>query len=302
MKRIWTPDQEKFLRMNYPIKGLAYCSSYLKKESAKVKAKVSNMGLKRIPGYRITEEQKDFIIHHVKQLSVSEICNQIGVKKHQIYGLCNRLGIDLADWVGFSEADVIFIKENYKILTHNQIAKAIGRSRWAIKAKVEYLGLKRTPEEAKLIRERSAKATQFCKGHEPYNTKTDFEITIRSPHRGLSYKYIRLSKAVWMPLQIFNWYQVYGPVPEGKILRSVSGDTLNCRPDNWKLIDRAEHLAENSGRNTLEDNYITNLLAHKNRGLRPIFAGMPELIELKRNQIKMRRTINELNQTSKTNR
>ena len=260
------------------------------------------MRLTRTLGYRISDVQKEFIIQNIKRLSVTEICNKIGVKDHQVYNCCFNQGIKISDYVAFSDSDVEFIRMNYSTMSHIQIGKIIGRSRWSIKAKAKSLNLKRSEDAAKLIQSINTCATQFKKGAIPHNTKTDFEITIRSPHRGVSYKFIRISLANWIPLQIFNWEKVNGPIPEDKILRSISGNTLDCSPENWEPTDRADHLAKNSGRKTLEDKYISSLLSIRDKPLRAVISQYPELIELKKNQLKLRRTINELNKTSEVNR
>jgi hypothetical protein len=36
-----------------------------------------------------------------------------------------------------------------------------------------------------------------------------------------------------------------GPIPEGKILCCIDGDSLNCDPSNWELKTRAEHGSRN---------------------------------------------------------
>jgi len=134
------------------------------------------------------------------------------------------------------------------------------------------------------------KHTWFPKGHEPPNTKYDGYERISKD----GYREVRVSKGKFVALHRKNWEAQNGPIPEGMIMKSIDGDPTNCDPANWYLINRANQLGENSGRNELADSYIISKLAHKHTELKAAFAEMPELIELKRSQIKLKRTINEL--------
>ena len=302
MNRNWTPEDENFLQKYYPENGSAYCAKELGKTQSSVKSKARKLNIFRADGYRMTAEQKAFMIANVKELGVTETCRRIGVRKPQVYNILFSTGIKLCDWEYYTPEEVKIISDNISTLSYIQIGQLIGRSGDSVKNKAQDMGFRRTAAEGKLIQNNCSSGTQFKSGNLPPNTKTDFEITLRSPHRGLSYNYIRISRANWEPLQIYNWKKVNGPIPSDKILRSISGDTLDCRAENWKIIDRAEHLAENNGRDTLEDKYISMILSRRNKTLRESIAQLPELLELKRNQLKLRRTINELNQTSETNR
>jgi len=142
---------------------------------------------------------------------------------------------------------------------------------------------------------KKAEKTMFKKGHLPANTLFDGAITIRKDKSGIYYKWIRISKAIWKMLQIYNWEQENGPIPKDRILICKDNDHLNCDPVNWQLADRKKHLERNSGRDELSDKYISMLLSIKNKDLREYFNKSKELIELKRSQIKLRRVINEHN-------
>jgi hypothetical protein len=142
------------------------------------------------------------------------------------------------------------------------------------------------------------KHTWFQPGHEPTSTKYDGYERISKD----GYREVRVSKGKFVFVHRKNWEQLNGPIPKGMIMKSIDGNPENCDPANWYLIDRAGQLGENSGRNELTDDYIINNLSIKHAELKPVLAEMPELIELSRNQIKLKRTINELTETSKNDR
>ena len=100
---------------------------------------------------------------------------------------------------------------------------------------------------------------------------------------------------VWKELQIHNWEQIHGPVPKGMVLRCLTDDPLNCDPSNWELITRLENVERNSGRRDLTDKYIIDILSRKMPEIKEEVSSMPELIEMKRAQLKLNRQLNERN-------
>jgi len=87
--------------------------------------------------------------------------------------------------------------------------------------------------------------TTFKPGRAPHNTKTDMQITWRNDD-GRKYQYIRLSKAKWIPLHVFNWEKVHGKVPKGMIVVFKTKSTENCDISNLELISRAENMNRNT--------------------------------------------------------
>jgi hypothetical protein len=59
------------------------------------------------------------------------------------------------------------------------------------------------------------------------------------------YKFIRISLGKWQMLHVYNWEQVHGKLPKGKIL-AFKGSTDDCSIDNLILITRAENMKRNS--------------------------------------------------------
>lgn len=86
--------------------------------------------------------------------------------------------------------------------------------------------------------------TQFKKGNMPLNTKHDGTITIRIS-KGIKYKYIRIAKSKWIPLQRYNYEKKHGQIPIKMFLVCKTKNTLNCNLNNWMLITRSENLNRN---------------------------------------------------------
>jgi len=223
----------------------------------------------------------------------------------------------------FTEQESAFIRKNYLRLNYHELAEQMGRSISGIRHNIKLLGLC-ISKEIRLKRQQSSyfkaghtpinkglkgvcapgcEKTWFKKGHAPSNTLYDGKVTIRCNNRqkrdgGYMYKWIRVSKGKWIPLHQHVWIKKHGPIPEGYTLRFKNKDTLDCRLNNLELISRAQQLGDN-GYNFLSDNYIAARLAPRDAEKRKLFKTNKELVELKRNELKLRRAIKyvESNQT-----
>lgn len=100
-------------------------------------------------------------------------------------------------------------------------------------------------------------------------------------------------------LNRYNWEIKHGPIPKDKVLCCKTEDTMDCDPCNWELKDRSEALIKNRGSVDLTDKFVISTLSYRDPEFRKTIQDIPELIELKRTQLKLRRTINELSKTSK---
>ncbi len=90
--------------------------------------------------------------------------------------------------------------------------------------------------------------TWFKKGHLPHNTKEDHAISIRYHVKGYHYKYIRLSKGIWVLLHRHIWEAVNGQIPKGYNVCFKDKNTLNCNIENLELVSRQENMRRNQNR------------------------------------------------------
>lgn len=240
-------------------------------------------------------EEEQYLINNIKELTDQEIADNLGFSKNRVLIKLYKLKLRPAEFKHFSFDEIQVIIDNYKTLSYSEIGQLIGRSRWSIKYKTKCLGLKRTPEEARKIQDRCCYKSNFKKGGLPPTTLYDGCITERKDNRGRSYKFIRLSKGVWKHLQIYNWEIKYGDIPKQMVLACVNGDTLNCDCNNWELITKEENLLRNSGQRDLTDKYIIDIIARRDKSLKEEIRNHPAMIELKRNELLLKRAINEYN-------
>jgi hypothetical protein len=98
------------------------------------------------------------------------------------------------------------------------------------------------------------RSTQFKPGDLPWNTKTTGTISIRTDKRGNSYQFIKVEgERLFVMLHRHIWVKANGPIPEGKIIRFIDGNTMNCVLENLELIDRKKHMKKNTFLNLPED-------------------------------------------------
>lgn len=291
MKRIiWTIQEINFLKKYYNSTSVKFCAERLCKSKSAIKSKVKTLGLRS--DYRVLKAHADFITAN-RHLTPTEIGKQLGITTKKVSGYIYRNKLSPATFEPYTQSEIDFLKNNFTTLSWKEIGAAIGRSEDSTKNKAQCLGLKRTAQQGKAIQERLGSSTRYEKGNLPAGTLYDGAISDRTDNQGITYRHIRIAKSKWVLLHTANWEKQNGPVPDGMILRCKNGNQLDCRPENWEPVDRATHLELNSGRKTLEDKYIINNLSRGDATLKEKVAQMPELIELKRNQLILGRTINE---------
>lgn len=172
----------------------------------------------------------------------------------------------------FTEEEDQFIQDHYLILPSHYIERLLDRPRGTVRQRMRLLGLI-VPDQIKAqfvadsvfkkgaapfnkglgIRKwmtpagiRNSRKTQFKKGNKPHNTLFDHAIVKRKDKTGITYLYIRVSLAMWMPLQRYIWEQTNGPIPEGHNIVFKDRNSFNCNLDNLELLSNAELLNRNS--------------------------------------------------------
>lgn len=225
----------------------------------------------------------------------------------------------------WTKAEEKYLRENMNEMTTTEIGKHLGRSRSSIRGKMSVMGLKRSMETRRKLSMGSyfpkgnvpynkgmkgihmSPETEFKPGHEPANTLFNGCITVRIDE-GVSYKWIRIAEAKWEPYNRYVWREHNGEIPPKHIIGFKNGDTLDCRPENLYCMSQADNMKRNrnrekaaesmkrcwaEGRFTMSDAFIAAKLAPRNPQLREEVKKHPQLLELKRLQMKLGRQINE---------
>ena len=222
-------------------------------------------------------------------------------------------------------ADDEFIRANYLTMPPQRIADVIGGSETRVKCRLKQLGLA-IPREIIEQRIRDSrikkgnishnkgkkqseymsdeaiartKATRFVKGQIPKTSYNEVgKITVRYDSGGRKYLHICIKVGKWEMLHVYNWKKAGREIPKGHTLWCINGDTQDCSIDNWECISRAENLR----RNSMSDSAIASKLAripvgkqgnYIDREAKEEYLQHPELIELKRQQLLLNRSIKE---------
>jgi hypothetical protein len=269
----WTKYKLDKLRELYPDHGSSYLAETFKTTAKAISSAAKKHGIKKSPGFNRMQFRKD---------AISEMDKNIVIKLYPL--LPNPV---IGRLIGRTEASIQGIAVKYKLkkppgfvntgcLKKGNVPPNKGK-KWD-----EYL-----PKE---IQER-VRATTFKKGQLPPNTLNDGVITIRKDSKGRRYKWIRIGLAKWQMLHVHNWEKQNGKVPPGHILVFIT-DSMNCDPSNLRLITNAQHMEETRNK----DGFIATRIAANGRGsydkkLKEEILKYPELIELKRNQLKLNKQI-----------
>jgi hypothetical protein len=269
---IWTSEKEEILRKWYPIMDTH--SLHLKLGPGfsyqQCKQKAKRMGLKKEVGNSIPYNSpwrrinKELFIELFPNTSTLELVDKFHVSKSAINQMAHKLGLKKSP-----EYLVRYREKTHFKKGHSPANKGVK-------------GIRVSPH------------SEFKKGNLPKNTLYNGAVSIRKDNRGVPYKHIRISQAVWKHLHVQIWEEKNGPTPEGHCIVFKDGDTMNCNIENLECISKHENMLRNSASINLPDSFVAHLLAGKRyKHIKKEILDRPELIELKRQSLILNRLKNE---------
>jgi HNH endonuclease len=289
----WTKEEEQFIRDNLNDLDNYQLAEKLGVTCSQIKAKINNLKIKRDnPRFRwIARDKRNLVIQgwkieylreHINDLTMDELILKLDASESTIRAAMRKHGIALSP-------------EEYK--------KRVQACRFT-KGHTPANKGKKMPTE---LKER-IKHTFYPKGHKPHNTKYDGAISERTDSKGRCYKYIRAEEGKWVLLHRLIWEKHHGPLPDKHVVRFKNGNSLDVRIENLECISMEKNARRNHNRKKAavtmrkywangghynNDDWIIDLMTRKNKKLREEIKKHPEIIELKRAQLKLRRAINE---------
>lgn len=136
------------------------------------------------------------------------------------------------------------------------------------------------------------KATQFKKGNVPHNHLPIGSERISSDgyvHVKFQDVFNGSSKKNYKAKHRFLWEKEKGPIPKGMNVEFIDGDKMNITIENLVLRSRKENMLNNA---LSDDSIIKKMLGVKEpKQIELIKEKAPQIIELKRNQIKLNQKI-----------
>jgi hypothetical protein len=161
----------------------------------------------------------------------------------------------------------------YSTTSAGEIARRIGRTRPAVKNRVNQLGLKK-PDDATnsgcfVPGQKSwnkglkgitcgGKETQFKPGHRAGRATELYQPIGTERISPDGYRQRKVNDGMplhkrWRFVHVIEWEEAHGAVPRGHVIRFINGDKTDIRLDNLECISRRELMARNTVHNYPED-------------------------------------------------
>lgn len=167
------------------------------------------------------------------------------------------------NWTPEEDAQLTALYANHKL---TDIAEMLGRGISSVANRRQKLGLRRTPEQQARIGDGrfrpGHKAWNKGKSHNPPGSeKGRFKPGSKPSNTWRPIGAERLTKDGvvirkvsdtgrkrndWRPVQVIEWEERNGPLPEGHIVIFRDRDRTNFAPDNLEAVTRAENMRRNS--------------------------------------------------------
>lgn len=254
----------------------------------------------------LSPDHISFIHSHWPEMPNPAIAQSIGLTPHQLRTYLYSKGMYKLRLEYWTDEQVDFLRENFQLIGDKELAE-IFEAKWPkqktwtlkhIEKKRNYLGLKRTKEETFAIHHRNiANGSWKDAGAKIWAKRGEMpEGTIRYWGKGnRKVPYIKVDGA-FIHWARHRYEQLHGPIPEGMNCVFADNNPRNRSDHNLILVSNAD-LGRRNGLTSvvsLSDNYIAGMMTYGNKELRTeILEHHPKLIEIKRLQLQLNRTIHE---------
>lgn len=303
----YSKKEREFIRDNYREMKDAEMAAHLHRTPQGVQGIRQKMGLFNFHRHEWTPEEEQIVYDLYPDTPNTQILEKLPrLTLQSLYKKANTLGV--------AKSEAFLLRQNRKLGRKAMKNPKMMKNRFQKGHTPANKGLKQSEYMSREAIEKT-KDTRFKPGNKPHNTKWDGAITIRHSSKKSGRKpfaCIRLAEGKWKEYQIYRWEKDNGPVPKGHVLRCRDGNTLNCSPDNWELITRAEHARRNQNTEKavaalrkfykenghpateLHDSYVAGLLAGGDPELREyLIENRQDLIRLARKNYLLLRKIRE---------
>jgi hypothetical protein len=262
----------------------------------------------KIPPF--TKEEVAFIKRNWKKMTNRQLAEHF----HMGYTTFNHrkvrlLGLKHMEMEKWTEEQVTFLLKWYRKRGDLELAEMFNerwykKKGWTLKhieKKRMYLGIKRTPEELRAIKERhkkhgvyirASKKTWATRGVKPEGTVVYWA---RANQRPMPFVKVKGRFILWTR---WYWRKYRGHIPTRMKVTFKDGNPYNRRISNLELITAGELSKRNSKVSSqgLSDNYVVGILTHGHPELRSELRKYPIVIEMKRQSLILNRTINGIQQ------
>lgn len=232
------------------------------------------------------------------------IAAALGLKITMVRMKCYELGLYNLVLEFWTPAQVHYLVKHYQTKGDKELAemfnkKWMKKKGWSFKhieKKRKYMSLKRTPEQLKAIHQRNVDQGRFLlcpvKRWLVTGVAKEGEIRMWRSDNGRMTPRIKV-KGKFIHWARWAWKSTHGRIPKGKVVVFKDDNPYNISIDNLETITRADNSRRNSIKSSqgLSDNYVAYTLSYKDPEMRALVKNNPGLLELKRQQLLLNRTI-----------
>lgn len=251
-----------------------------------------------------------FIKANFKLLTNSQLADQLQIKLSALRHACYELGLKRMELEYFSKTQINFLKSHYRKIGDCELAELFQR-KWPknkgwtkkhIEKKRKHLGLKRTKKEIKNIHARNKITGRFSqcpvKAWDKRGRAPEGQIRYWKRKDGTDYPVVKIDRG-FISWARWIWQSKVGPIPKGCNVVFIDGNSRHLSIDNLVLLSNAQLSERNAAKSSkgLSDNYIAGILSHKNTDLRILLKQNPHLLQIKRYQLILKRSIYEHRKT-----
>lgn len=260
--------------------------------------------------------KEDNLINNIKEKfyhfkNNNALARHFGISLHTVRRICYQLGLKRMVLEYFTKQQIVFLSTHYMTIGDSEMAEIFQR-KWPkqkpwnkkhIEKKRNYLGYHRTREQIKSIHTRNVKNGKFAicpvKAWDKRGRAPEGEVRYWSHSTGQKFPVIKY-QGKFVHWCRWAWKKYFGMIPTGKKVVFKDGNPYHLSPDNLELLSHAELARRNAVKSSqnLSNNYIAGLLTPRNPSLRQIIKQQIDILNIKRKQLTLKRTIYE-QQTNK---
>jgi hypothetical protein len=311
----WTPEMYDRLRTLYPVhtnkqleKLTGWCVKELQYRAGRIGLKKDKEAHKKALSKIANPEHIDkFITKNFDQYSNKELATMLGCSIGHVRARCYAMGMLRMTLEYWTEEQINFLIENYQVIGDKELAE-IFNNMWSkekgwtfkhIEKKRLYLKLKRSKEELHQIYLRNLENGRWLNNEiqnrwDHSNLAKDGCIRLWKMSGGKQIPVIKVN-GEWRHWAPYAWELEHGAIPEGHIVAYI-GDPSIIDVSNLELTTRSDLSRrigiKNNGQ--LTDNGVAAMLARKDEALRLALRENKPLLELKRQQILLQRSIKQV--------
>lgn len=252
----------------------------------------------------LTKYQKNFIKMNYHKMTNSEMAKELGLKLTTFRMKIYELGYKRMDLEYWTPVQIRFLKLYYKQVGDTELANIFNKhfkknKSWHkrhIEKKRRYLKLKRTEAQIKAIHQRNVDNGNFLqcaiKRWEKTGQAIEGEIRFWRSNYGRFIPMIKINGS-FIPWNRWAWEDAFGEIPENMNVVFKDNNPRNITIENLVLMSNEELGIKNISKASVElsDNYVAGTISTNDIELRNLIKNDKDLINLKRKQLLLKRSI-----------